>query len=98
MRKQAAAKQLTSTVWHYLEHLRLSLGNEYNLNNVKEIKVTDDFLTLDKTVIECQNDKSYTDCTTNLFIDSLLKYCKCLPFGMKNEENVSNNPAYCGKN
>ena len=45
-------------VKYFLEPLLLKIGNEYNLNNVKEISVTDDFLTLDKTIIGCQNEES----------------------------------------
>ena len=60
--------------------------------------ITDDYLSLDKTVTECQNDESHTDCVTNLFFDSLLKLCKCLPFGINNEEKVSNKTDYsCNK-
>merc|ERR1719270_2340339 len=47
-----------------IEPLMLKIGNEYNLNNVKEISVTDDFLTLDKTIIKCQNQESLQDCKT----------------------------------
>ena len=31
------------------------------MNNVKEVKVTDDFLTLDRSTIGCQNDESIDD-------------------------------------
>ena len=59
------------------------MGNEYNLNNVKEISVTDDFLTLDKTIIKCQNEETLEDCKTRKYIDTMVKQCKCLPFNLR---------------
>ena len=42
--------------------LRLD-DNEYNLNVIKEIKVTDSFLTLDEQSRGCQNKETYqVDC------------------------------------
>ena len=70
-----------------LEPLRLKIGNEYNLNNVKEIKVTDEFLTLDKSIINCQNKESQQDCKTRKYLDTILQQCKCLPFGIMYENN-----------
>ena len=64
------------------------LGREYNLNNIKEKKVTKDFLTLDKNIIQCQNEESYNDCTTRKYVDDLLKYCGCLPFQMAIRKKV----------
>ena len=67
----------------------LKIGNEYNLNNVKEITVTDDFLTLDKSIIKCQNEESLQDCKTRKYIDTTVEQCKCLPFGIRNNNEVS---------
>ena len=61
---------------------------EFNMNNVKEMKVTDDFLTLGKDVIKCQNDESQSDCSTRKLVDNLSKHCNCLPFGMRRTEKV----------
>ena len=74
---------------YFLGPLLLKIGNEYNLNNVKEISVTDDFLTLDKTIIKCQNEESLQDCKTRKYIDTMVKLCKCLPFSIRNENEVS---------
>ena len=68
--------------------MKLKVGHEYNLNNVKEIKVTEDFLTLDKPIINCQNDESLEDCKTRKYIDALNKKCKCLPFAIRNDDEV----------
>ena len=65
------------------------MENEYNLNNVKEISVTDAFLTLDKTIINCQNQESLQDCQTRKYMDTMVEQCKCLPFAIRNEYEVS---------
>ena len=38
-----------------VDFLKLPLEHEYNLNVVKEIKVTESFLTLDESTKGCQN-------------------------------------------
>ena len=73
---------------YFLEPLMLKIGNEYNLNNVKEISVTDDFLTLDKTIIKCQNQESLQDCKTRKYLNTMVKQCKCLPFALRNDNEV----------
>ena len=73
---------------YFLEPLQLKIGNEYNLNNVKEISVTDEFLTLDKTIINCQNEAPLDDCRTRKYVDTLIDQCKCLPFTIKNNNEV----------
>ena len=42
-----------------IDSLKLQLGYEYNLNDVKEIQVTDSFLTLDESEKKCQNTETY---------------------------------------
>ena len=68
--------------------MQLKIGNEYNLNNVKEISVTDEFLTLDKTIINCQNEETLDDCKTRKYVDTLIEQCKCLPFTIRNYDEV----------
>ena len=75
----------------FLEPLRLKVGHEYNLNNVKEIEVTDDFLTLGKTIINCQNEESLETCQTKRCLNSMVEQCKCLPFGIRDVDKVSIN-------
>ena len=65
-----------------IEPLKIKVGKEYNLNNVKEIKVTDEFLTLDKTTINCQNYETLQDCKNRKYTNTILQQCNCLPFGI----------------
>ena len=47
------------------------MEKEYNLNVVKEVKVTEAFLGLGKEVIKCQNDETYDDCRTRQYFDAI---------------------------
>ena len=54
------------------------------IKGVKQVKVTDDYLGLDLQTRGCQNDNTYEDCVTQLYLDLLKKECKCLPFNLQN--------------
>ena len=70
------------------EPLQLSVGKEYNLNNIKVIEVTKHFLTLDQRITGCQNKMSSGDCKTLQFINTLLEQCECVPYSIKQEGQV----------
>ena len=55
---------LIFSVSYILEPVKLSGEGKFNLNIVKEIKVTDSFLGLHQSVRGCQNETSQDDCTT----------------------------------
>ena len=54
----------------------------YNLNTLKEIKVTDSFLDMDQDVIACQDVQPLDNCTTKHYMDSLLDECGCIPWNI----------------
>ena len=58
----------------------------YNLNVVKEERVTESFLGLDEEVRGCQNHESQEDCQTRFFIKTALEKCECLPFNIRTAE------------
>ena len=62
---------------------------EYNLNGLKEIKAKDSFLGLREEIRGCGIEDSILSCRTNLYIDSLLKKCKCLPITLRLSDKVS---------
>ena len=74
---------------YYLEPLHLFGEGEYNLNSVKQMKVTESFLTLKKDDRKCQNTQDYEDCTTELYLDTLMEQCQCLPFNLKSDQAVN---------
>ena len=67
----------------------LTLDFKYNLNDVKDIKVSKDFLE--------RNDKGcsiegFDNCTTRTYVSKVMEKCGCLPFSMKfgyQESNVN---------
>ena len=52
---------------------------QYNLNVLKEITVTNDFLGLDQDDRKCQNEEPLTNCTTRQYLDTLQGECGCSP-------------------
>ena len=68
--------------------MELPIGKEYNLNNVKMVEITDDFLGIDENVRGCQNDEPYQDCITRHYIHAFTTQCKCLPFAIVDAEKV----------
>ena len=56
---------------------------QYNLNNIKEIDVTDSFMGLDKDTRKCQNIETYDTCKTRLYIERLRQECGCLPLSLR---------------
>ena len=66
-----------------LDPVTLPGEGEYNLNILKEVKVTDSFMELDEDVRECQNQEHYIDCTTNKIIEEMRQQCGCLPLSIR---------------
>ena len=62
---------------------------EYNLNVLKEIKVTESYLGLDSVVTGCQTKESFDNCTTRMYRQTFIDQCKCLPFDIRLSNEVS---------
>ena len=73
------------------ELVKLIGEGEYNLDALKEIKVTDSYLGLDQDVRGCQNEESLNNCKTKHYLKTLLEECDCLPFNIRQSEKVPNN-------
>ena len=65
---------------------------EYNLNDLKEIKVTDSYVGLGQDVTKCQNEEPFFNCTTKQHINTFLRKCGCLPFAMQLSFGVCSSP------
>ena len=61
------------------EPVKLVGEGKYNLNAVKEIKVTASYLDLDMEDKGCQDVEPLEECTSRHYIDMLLNHCGCLP-------------------
>ena len=64
--------------------VKLYGGGNIKLNAIKQVKVTDDYLKFDSQTRGCQNEKTYEDCVTDLYLGLLRENCKCLPFHLQN--------------
>ena len=61
------------------------------MNVLKEIKVKDAYLSLDKNIKNCQNEEPILNCTTRItrkYISSTLEYCGCLPSKVRFSDQV----------
>ena len=61
---------------------------EYNLNILKEIKVTDSYMGLHQNVRGCQNEEHFVDCTTRNYLQNMRSMCGCLPFAVRATDQV----------
>ena len=62
---------------------------EYNINDLKEIMVTESYLGLDQDTRKCQNYEPFYNCTTRQYISTILDQCGCLPHNMVNATKIS---------
>ena len=68
----------------YFEEPVILIGEgKYNINHLKEIKVTEDYLGLDQNVRKCQHNKPLQDCTTKHYFDTIMGKCGCIPLSVK---------------
>ena len=72
----------------FLEPFPLLKDGEYNLNVLKDISVTSEFLGMNQDDKACQNQEPQLNCTTRFYKDSLLEKCKCLPFNIRLSDEV----------
>ena len=56
---------------------------DYNLNVVKEMKVTNALLKLPLRDRSCQNIEPIENCTTRILIDKMNTDCRCLPLSIR---------------
>ena len=79
-----------------LDPVRLFGEGQYNLNNIKEISVTDSFMGFDRETRKCQTIETYNDCKTRLHVENLRQECGCLPLSLRMSEKVK--ITYLGQN
>ena len=70
--------------------MKLSGEGEYNLDVIKEIKLTESYHGLDQDTKGCQDDSEepFDNCSTRHYIDSLVNQCGCLPFNIRTSNEV----------
>ena len=77
-----------SNLIHLLEPLKLYGEGSYILSVVKEVKVTEDFMTLDEETRGCQMTEPYENCTTRVYKETVLEECGCIPFSIWMNDRV----------
>ena len=53
------------------------------MSDVKEVKVTEDYLGLDEDIRKCQKIETFEDCTTREYLKTVLRKCNCVPYGLR---------------
>ena len=71
-----------------LDPININLEHSYNLNAIKVVEVTDDFISLDENIIKCQNDETKDDCITRKYIEEIQRQCECLPLQLRQTNKV----------
>ena len=71
-----------------IEPLKLSVDMEHYLNVIKEISVTDSFLSLNEHMKGCQEEPT-DECTNRKYKTTILNQCNCLPFQLRWNEEVN---------
>ena len=69
------------------EPLKLYGEGNYALTSVKEVVVTDSFLSMKAETRNCQVDELYEDCETEEFLKKTRKFCSCIPANLIDETN-----------
>ena len=63
---------------------------EFNLNALKEIKVTESYFALDEEDRKCQdNNYPIQNCSTDHYVEAMINQCGCLPLKMGFRNKVS---------
>ena len=76
-------------------------GN-YALTDIKEIQVTEEFLSLSSDITKCQNQEYKAECEARQYQEQISSSCHCAPLNLKHffTEKVSHSPVsavYRGK-
>ena len=71
-----------------LEPVKLIGEGKYNLDALKEIRVTQSYLRMDMDIKKCQNEEPLENCTTRTYMESFLQQCGCLPLQLSSFKNV----------
>ena len=61
---------------------------EYNLDDFRQINVTESYLGLDANTKGCQNEEPLHNCTTRQYIDTIIGKCGCLPVNLRTSNKV----------
>ena len=72
-----------------LAPIHLYGAGQYELNNVKEVLVTESFLGMEQETIGCSNKEDTGSCHTRRYLERLNATCHCIPFSLKYHLNIT---------
>ena len=64
--------------------MELTGEGNYEMEEVKQVAITDDFADLDENSRKCQTISRFEDCVTQYFLKALEENCYCLPYNLQN--------------
>ena len=67
---------------------------KYNIDALKEIKVTESYLGMDIKSRGCQNEEPQEECKTRHLTETFLQQCGCLPLRIATSKNVGSMPLF----
>ena len=79
-----------SKIINLLDPVTLTGEGQYNFNSIKQIDVTESFLSIDQEFTKCQNREFFEDCTTKHYLLEVKEKCKCLPYAINQLDKVNN--------
>ena len=62
---------------------------------MKKVEVSDAFLGFNLETRKCQNQETFENCQTNIFLRELHEHCKCKPYNLR--DYSSRNESLCNK-
>ena len=77
--------------FNYLVPLRVHGEGHYQLTSVKDVKVTQEFLSLNIEDKKCQHETTLDECRTKMYLSKIRNICKGR-FQIKKQKKVGNFP------
>ena len=73
----------------YSAPVKLYGEGSYAITDVKEVKATDAFLSLDVNTKHCQTKESLDECTSRIYLNKMKEQCQCVSFTLQNFSSAS---------
>ena len=65
-----------------LAPLILHSNGSYALSAVKEMRISEDFMSLGKDLTKCQVQEEYEECSTRIYQAAMIEQCNCIPYSL----------------
>ena len=72
--------------------LQMSGGGHYRLTEVKDVRVSQEFVGLGEAVTQCQTKEAGADCFTRKHQENVLETCSCFPFSLRSQYGAQVGP------